>query len=347
MVRPFRYGDIFLVQRLSRQATKLNIVQATLHRQSAVGSSLSSILPWNHGKVTTYILRQSGHRLATAGFLQVQRRPGRPELDVVHLSPGLDARRGHPAIWEKLLSFQTYEAAKHKIERVYADVPDQPLPVNTFTQTGYRTYTRQSIWRMTPAGTEDFSRHSTYDFRSQTAQDEWALAELYRRNVPQPVQMAEGMLNGDAVHPPILSWWQGGSSCSYVLTENGEVRGSIQIARGNRGNWIQPWYDFTDPDTETVHELIRFALTALHRWSSRLRVYAAVREYHGSMGSALEEYNFAPVTDRAKMVKHVHQWLREAAHAPHAAMETAPSIAAVPFDMNASGHRHYDKHVVR
>ena len=61
MVRPFRYGDIFLVQRLSRQATKLNIVQATLHRQSAVGSSLSSILPWNHGKATTYILRQRGH----------------------------------------------------------------------------------------------------------------------------------------------------------------------------------------------------------------------------------------------------------------------------------------------
>ena len=158
MVRPFRYGDIFLVQRLSRQATKLNIVQTTLHRQSAVGASLSSILPWNHGKATTYILRQRGHRLATAGFLQVQRRSGRPELDVVHLSPGLDARRGHPAIWEKLLSYQTYEAAKQKVERIYADVPDQPLPVNTFAQTGYRVYDRQSIWRMTPEGTEEFSR---------------------------------------------------------------------------------------------------------------------------------------------------------------------------------------------
>ena len=78
------------------------------------------------------------------GFLQVQKRPGRPELDIVRLAPGLDARRGHPAIWEKLLSHHTYEAANRRIERIYADVPDQPLPVSTFTHAGFRTYDRQT-----------------------------------------------------------------------------------------------------------------------------------------------------------------------------------------------------------
>ena len=337
MVRPFRYGDIFLIQRLGRQATKLNIVQATLHRQSAFGASLTSVLPWNHGKVTTYILSQCGHRLAQYGFLQVQKRPGRPELDTVYLAPGLDARRGHPAIWEKLLSYHTYEAANRQIQRIYADVPDQPLPVSTFAQAGYRTYDRQTIWRLTPHGVDDYSGQITADFRPQISVDEWALEELYRRNVPKAVQAAEGMQNGDSMRPPILSWWQGGSCASYVLTENGDVRGSIQIVHGSRGSWLQPWCDFTDPDIEVMHQLMRFALTALNHWSSRLPVYVAVREHHGALGSVLSDYSFAPVTDRAMMVKHVFQWLREATHASYAAMEAAPTVATAPFDMGGNG----------
>ena len=239
MVRPFRFGDIFLLQRLGRQATKLNIVQATLHRQSAVGASLSSVLPWKHGKVTTYILRQRGHRLARDGFLQVQKRPGRPELDIVFLAPGLDARRGHPAIWEKLLSHHTYEAANRRIERIYADVPDQPLPVSTFAHAGYRAYDRQTIWRLTPQALDDYSHPLSADFRPQSSADEWALDALYRRVVPKEVQAAEGMQDGQRCRPPILGWWQGGSYASYVLVDRGDVAGSVQIVRGDRGNWLK------------------------------------------------------------------------------------------------------------
>ena len=333
MVRPFRFGDIFLIQRLGRQATKLNIVQATLHLQSAFGASLTSVIPWNHGKVTTYILRQRGHRLARDGFLQVQKRPGRPELDIVRLAPGLDARRGHPAIWEKLLSYHTHEAARRQIERTYADVPDQPLPVSTFTHAGFRTYDRQTIWRLTPYGVDDCAHLITADFRPQTRADEWAIEQLYRRIVPAAVQAAEGMQNGGSVRAPILGWWQGGSYASYVLIGRAEVRGSVQIVQGSRGNWLQLWCDFTDPDATDIHQLLRFALTTVSRQSSRLPVYIAVREHHGALGSILSDYNFAPVTDRAMMVKYVFQWLREAAHAGPASLETAPSVATVPFDL--------------
>lgn len=337
MVRPFRFGDIFLIQRLGRQATKLNIVQASLHRHSALGASLISVLPWNHGKATTYILRQRGHRLARDGFLQVQKRPARPEFDIVYLAPGLDARRGHPAIWEKLLSYHTYEAAKRGIERIYADVPDQPLLVNTFAHAGYRAYDRQTIWRLTPQRVDDYSAGLSADFRPQATTDEWALTELYRNNVPKDVQTAEGMQNGGQERPPILGWWQGGAYASYVLVDRAEVRGSIQIVRGVRGNWLQPWWEFTDPDMTIIDQLLRFALTALNRLSARAPVYIAVREYHGALDSALTDYGFAPVTDRAKMVKHVYQWLREATHAPSAAMEGAPTVATAPFDLGNDG----------
>ena len=269
MVRPFRFGDIFLIQRLGRQATKLNIVQATLHRRSAFEASLTSVLPWNQGKYTTYILRQRGHHLARDGFLQVQKRPGRPELDILRLAPGLDARRGHPAIWEKLLSHHTYEAARRGIERIYADVPDQPLPVNTFAHAGFRTYDRQTLWRLTPQALEAWADPTSYQFRPQARADEWALEQLYRRVVPEAVQAAEGMRNGGTVCAPILGWSQGGSYATYVQLERGEVCGAVQIVHGSRGNWLQPWCDFTDPDTTGMHQLLRFALTTVSRQSAR------------------------------------------------------------------------------
>lgn len=335
MVRPFRFGDIFLIQRLGRHATKLNIVQATLHRQSAVGASLSYVLPWNHGKVTTFILRQRGHRLARDGFLQVRKRPARPEMDIVYLAPGLDARRGHPAIWEKLLSHHTYEAANRRIERIYADVPDQPLPVSTFSHAGYRTYDRQSIWRLAPQVLDDYSFLLNVNFRPQSAGDEWALQELYARIVPQAVQAAEGVRNGESVRPPILGWSQGGACASYVLVEHGEIRGSVQIVRGKYGVWLQLWCDFLDPDVTHMHQLLRFALTFVKRKSLNVPVYIAVREHHGALGTVLGDYGFAPVTDRAKMVKHVFQWVREAAYEAPAAMETAPRVATAPFDLGS------------
>ncbi len=339
MVRPFRYSDIFLVQRLSRHAAKLNIVQATLHRQLAVGASLSAILPWNHGKVTTYILSQHGNRLAKAGYLQVSKRPGRPELDIVELAPGLDARRGHPAIWEKLLTFYMSGSAKKTIERIYTDVADQPLPVATFAHAGYRVYDRQSVWRLNPQGMEDYSGAISAYFRPQMAKDVWPLKQLYRRNVPREVQLAEGYREEEGCQPPILSWWSGGNCSNYVLEASGEVRGCIQIAHGARGTWIQPWFDFTDPDCTVANELIRFAVTALGRSSSRLPVYVAVREYHGALGTLISDYNFAPVTDRAMMVKHVRQWVRDAQPAGARVIEHAPTVPTVPFEvprMNAT-----------
>jgi len=336
VIRPFRFGDIFLVQRLGRQATKLNIVQALLHRQSAFWASLTTINPWNGAKVTTYILRQHGHGLVGDGFLQVQKRPGRPETDIARLAPGLDTPTGHPAIWEKLLSQYAQEAARLHIERIYADVPDQPLPVNTLTHVGYRTYLRQTIWRLSAQGVEDYTRGDNVEIRPQVKADEWALKQLYRRIVPEAVQLAEGMASGDALRPPILDWWHGGAYSNYLLVERGEVRGSIQVAQGRNSYWLQLWADYIDTDPSVIHQLLRFALGAIKRRSFRQPVYTTVCDYQGGLGAILMDYGFAPVTDRAKMVKHVAQWVRVPVSAAVPALENVPNVVAAPFRLAES-----------
>ena len=82
----------------------------------------------------------------------MQKRPGRPEADILLLAPALDTTWGHPAIWQKLLSHAINEAPHQGLARLYADVPDQPLPVNTFSHVGFRVYTRQTIWRLSAVG---------------------------------------------------------------------------------------------------------------------------------------------------------------------------------------------------
>ena len=91
--------------------------------------------------------------------------------------------------------------------------------------------------------------------------------QLYRRVVPETVQAAEGMRNGEyACRSPILGWWQGGSYATYVLLERGEVRGAVQIVHGSRGNWLQPWCDFhrSGHDAACI-SCCRFALTTVIR----------------------------------------------------------------------------------
>lgn len=331
MIRPFRVGDIFLIQRLSGQATRLNTIHALLQPHSALKAALTAVVPWNEAKVTTYVLQQNGHDLARTGFLQALKRPGRPEADVIMLAPALDNAWGHPAVWEKLLSHYSNEAAQQRIARIYVDAPDQPLPVTTFTHVGFRVYSRQTIWRLISYRAPAPVRMRTGSIRIQTKTDEWALQRLYTRMSPTHVQQAEGMLSDNTVKPPILDWWQTSIRKSFVFERNGEIQGCIRIAYGRRGVWLQLWIDAHHPDNDCINQLIGWSLTVIHQDGVNVPVYIGVREYHGGVGAVLTDYGFAPFTDRAKMVKHLVQWVRNPAPLLAPALESVREVVPAPF----------------
>jgi hypothetical protein len=331
VIRPFQVGDIFLIQRLGRQATKLTTIEALLNPQSAFQAALSAAILWTDAKVTTYILHQREHGLAGAGLLQVQKRPGRPEADILLLSPALDATWGHPAIWQKLLAHYLQEAPHHQITRIYADVPDQPLPVNTLSHVGFKVYTHETIWRLAVHTTELYTYPLSSAIRPQTKQDEWALRRLYHRITPGVVQQAEGMNTANAGLPPILEWWHAGMRRSYVLEQSGEVQGAVQIATGPRGVWLQLWADTRQPDSSHLHELARFGLMIIQQESVRLPVYIGISEHESVLGTILADYAFAPFVDRAKMVKHVVQWVRAVSPVLTPALEGIGEVVPTPY----------------
>jgi hypothetical protein len=331
VIRSFQLSDIFLIQGLSRSATKLNTIQGLLQPYPALGMALTAVLHWDDAKVLTYVLHQRKHNLARNGFLQAQKRPGRPEADLLLLAPALDTSRGHPAIWEKLLSHYSNAATQQGIARLYVDAPDQPLPVATFTHVGFKVYTRQTIWRLPASGIEWFGNQLPDTIRPQRKEDEWELRRLYSRVTPKLVQQAEGQQMHDLVNPPILDWWQSFARTSFVLVEQNQIEGCIRIAYGRRGVWLQLWANTTNPDSTQMHHLVRYALTEVCKHNVHKPIYLGVRDYHGALGVALSDYGFAPFTDRAKMVKHLVQWVkaREAVLTP--VLDSVPEAVVAPY----------------
>lgn len=332
MIRPFRFGDFFLIHNLSRQATKLNASLALSQPYSVLGAALTAIIPWNDAKVVTYVLHQRMHEFVRMGFLQAQKRPGRPEADLLLLAPALDTAHGHPAIWEKLLSHYVNEATQQQIARIYADVPDQPLVVNTLLHVGFRVYTRQTIWRLSAHNLDTFPQQITATIRPQQKNDGWALRRLYAQVTPPPVQQAEGIQTDSELEPPILDWWQPFVRNSYVLEVAGEIYGCLRIGYGGRGIWLQLWHNPHSAANDYLYQLVCFALTEIRRqYNLRLPIYVGVRDYHGGVGSVLADFGFAPFTDRAKMAKPLLQWIKNTEPVLTPVLDAVPEVVATPF----------------
>lgn len=339
MIRPFQVSDIFLIQRLSTQATKLNVTQAVLQPQSALWTALSAVNPLVTADVTTYVLKQAGHRLARAGFLQLRKRPGRPEAEIILLTPALDTPSGHPAIWEKLLSYAIQEAARLNYARIFVDVPDQPLTVTTFAHVGFKVYKRQTIWRLQREHLPNLGLMDGYEIRPVHAQDEWALKQLYQAVTPGDVRRAEGLMEAEDLLPPILAPSSFGSTYHYALAEAEGITGSIQLIRGRRGTWLQLWTDTLKPGSVRNQALIRYALVRVKSESMPLPLYIGVNDYHGGLSAVLNDYGFAPFTDRVHMVKPVLAWARDAVSVRKPALEPVAEVVTTPFVPRLSDER--------
>ena len=345
MIRPFQIGDLLLVQRLGSQATKLNAIQALLRPRTAAVTALNSVIPWAGANVNTYVLKQDENSLAHDGFIQAQKRPGRPEADLTLLAPALDSSRGHPAIWEKLIAHYAQEAVTQNITRIYADVPDQPLLVNTFSQSGFKLYTNQTIWRLASQDLNQKNVRSTtdqqYTVRTQQPEDEWEIEKLYSRVTPSTVQQAEGMIghseNGgkrQSIKPLILDWWQSSSVNKLVIFEKDRLLGALLIGRTAQASWIRILVEPLHPNATHTQTLLYHGLRLIHAETVHKPIYIGVRDYHGALSSYLDDLGFAPFTDRARMVRQVHAWVREPIRQPVPTLKTVGKAVPTSFSVS-------------
>jgi hypothetical protein len=332
--RPFSLGDALLLQRLRNYSTPLQIERILLESISPVRTALRSRFPWYRHSSFTYVLRQEENGLAREGLIQLRIRPHSREADVTLLSPALDAPQGHPAIWQKLLTYSAKNIFTKNVCRLFSDLPDQPLLVNTFRQAGFTPLTQVTIWRLDSAQLAP----SDSTVRPQQAADTPDLEQLYQRITPKPVQqleMAPNQPDADGI-PPILANPHHVHMSRYVLDDDTGpgLAGSVQILWGKRSAWIRLWVDTNNPDPHNARLLLNFALHRIDEAPHVDRAYIGVRAYQTGLNAHLSDHGFAPFTDRMLMVRNILQWQRRTADhrmpALEAVQEAVPGSLAIP-----------------
>lgn len=322
-IRLFSLGDTVLLQRLRRYVTPLHTERALLDPYSPLRTALSVYFPWNESHHVTHILRQDENGLARAGFIQTQVQHVRREASILMLAPSLDAPLGHPAIWHKLIVHCAHDLVGMGVDRLYGDIPDQPLLVNTLKQAGFSLFARETIWRLvTPAPHR--SLPSSPEVRPMQPSDRWELQRLYLRVTPADVRVAEAGSQMEE-RPSRVSEIEEApypdfATTSLVLDGDDGLDGCLQLTRGRSGVWLRLWADANQMDPFRIHLLLRFGLQ-LVRPSAAQRVYIGVRTYQAGLNSILSDNGFAPFTDRARVVRNILQWAKKPATASIPALE--------------------------
>jgi hypothetical protein len=304
VIRSFSLRDIPLFIQLQRSRMPLQLEQTLVRPRSPLGPALLDPFPWHGIGIATYVLEGKDRSRSARGIAQMQKRPGRPEADLLFLSPRLDAHAGADDIWCRLLSHCAQEAGQFGIQRLFATLPDDPQMLDIFMQVGFSLYAREDVYRLgqvlRPAKAPENRKVRRY-----REEDNWALQRLYATYTPRLVQQAEGVANGDARHGREPS-----TDLTFVLERGTEIAAALQIEIGSAGHWLRAYGN--TQDAESMEALLRRGLAALASYRER-PVYSAVRDYQGGLRALLSDQGFQPFATWNRLVKHTVSWVKEPA----------------------------------
>jgi hypothetical protein len=325
LIRPFDLRDAKLVTRLQQMGTPLNIEEQLTHPRSPLRSALINNALSPHAGPSTFILDQKDENGRLLGLAQMHARPGRPEQDVVFMSPALDAAgNGNHAIWQRLLSHLCVQTAERGYFRLYASLPMDSEEFHLFKNIGFLEYSQEDIYQLAPAPKRACYK-TILPLRPQCANDGWGLQKLYAALTPRPVQNAEGLAQGQWALIP-RRWGEQGRLKGYVWEEEGELLGALRIRSGKRGYWIRT---LLHPDAlDQAEMLARAALNLTINNNPRLPVYFSVRHYEVGWRSILTNLGFEPFTSQTLVVKAMAVRIRDKSLALLPALEKSPSEGA-------------------
>ena len=304
-IRTFKLRDIPRLYRLGRRGLCLDQESYLVEGYSVLGQALRT---WPGTNARTYIARVPGHRLWYV--LQVVRRDDRPEWQVTFLAPITRAVRRSLARWRPLLEHALHDVVHKGAYRVYASLPaDHPL-VELFQATGFRLYTKETIYHgrtshlppATPPGL----------LRPYRPQDEWEFRRLWQRVTPQVVMAAEGLNDGNSLSLP-YAWTTRVDQRVFVWEVKGGFLGAVAVRYGDRGRWVR---FLLAPDAREGVDA--FVLAGLRLAGRRYRgpVYCAVPEYVGGVREVVVEAGFDLLAEHVWLVRYLALPLRADATVP-------------------------------
>ncbi len=316
MIKPFGVRDLLLVSNLQKKGTCLDPEIALTRPYSPLLAALSSYFLMHEAGTSTFILEAtdqstpstgSGH-CRMQGLAQMRQRRGRPEADVIYLSPSFSTTDEAPTIWHRLLTYLCARAGEQGIRRLFAHMAEDGEEIETFQQVGFSPYTREDIFRLNSLS-ESHLRLDRVFMRPQQAVDAWALQRLYANVAPRLVQQAES-LGERGWERSSADWPLRTRNEGYVLEDNGEIVSYLLFSGGRIGHWMRVLlhpqaYDRAD-------EVIQHGLVFLSHYPP-CPIYCSVREYEGALRASLQDWGFELFGSQAILVKHTTVRIKEPA----------------------------------
>ena len=331
-IRAFGLHDLPLFLKLQRHSMLFRLEQTLIRSRSPLWPALLSPFPWHGIGVATYILADKGRKQPVYGLAQMQKRPARPEADLLLLAPHLNAHIDADDIWGRLLSHCSIEAGKFGIQRLYATLPDDGEMLELFKQVGFSLYAKEDVFRLEQI-TRPEDATGASQIRPYREEDAWALQRLYAANTPRLVQQADGKTNGDA--------WAGreaNADFAFVIEHKGDVTGAVQVETGEMGHWLR--LQGNTQETEQMKSLLLRGLQVLAQHPA-LPVYCAVRDYQGGLCALLADLGFQPFATWNRLIRYTVARVKEAA------LKTVPALERGVEPTMSVGHNGNSGHADR
>lgn len=300
LIRAFHLRDAHRVTRLQRAGMPLDLEEQLTHPRSPLRSVfLDTVLSPRSGP-TTFILNQkdeSGKEIL--GLAQVRLRPGRPERDVVFLSPRLDNGSGSHATWQRLLTHLAVKTAEAGSLRLYARLPLDSEESQIFKNVGFVAYGQEEIYQLDQSAGRKSSAPAL-NLRPQQAGDSWGMQKLYATLTPRAVQNTEGLAQGQWELTPRRRWGEQGRRLGFVWEDDGEILAALHVRAGKNGYWLRTLLhpDARDQADALCHAALQFTTDRPH-----LPVYFAFRQYESGWQHILPALNYIPLTSQLLLVK--------------------------------------------
>lgn len=300
MLRPFTIRDLSLWQAASGQAVFLHPQSLLTQGPGAIlrGAFFSPLSALSG--IFTYVHHVEGNSGAIIG--QVAHFQGSQIAHCRFLSPkSALSSRSLPDLLDGLLK-QIGSRGAHSL---IAEVDEDSPAFGALRQNGFSIYARQQIWKIEQANATSSESSS---WRHALTPDELAVQILRNGLVPGQVQQIEAAKE---------------SVDGYVLYRDEQLLAYVEVKRGPRGIWVQP---FVSLDAEPFDAALSDLLARL-RPRARRPVYICLRSYQEWLQSSLSKLAASPGPYQAVMAKRTTLPLKveEARRIPVASRSAEPT----------------------
>jgi hypothetical protein len=291
-IRPYSIGDMPSLVRFP-DILRLDVPESLLLARPGM-LDLPAALPVLRKERPAFVAVADGQ---SVGFIRFSpRRPdGRWVITAIGASTGV-----YPPepVWEALLAHGVRAAGLRGVRRLFARVPAGHPLVETMHQSGWVSYSRETVFRA-----ERLTRIVVpgHHLRLQEPADTWAIHQLYSTAVPRQVQEIEALTS----HVWDMDQVRRGSrrlrQTGWLLEENGELAAYARYTRGSRAGMIDA---VVLPGKGSHLGILLDGVIAAPSRGRPRPVYCALRAYLMDLKDVLTERGFAAIGEQELLIRY-------------------------------------------